>query len=70
MNCLIPRMHNNCFNTVVKGRTIRKVMGGGGGGGSKNKNRAEEIERKKIRAPKKFEKKNSCRDFSIRKINS
>jgi hypothetical protein len=37
-------------------------------GGSKNKNRAEETERKKIRAPK-F-KKNSCKDFSIGKIIS
>ena len=48
------------------GWTIRKVMGGG----SKNKNRAGETERKKIRAPKKFEKKYSCRDFSIGKIIS
>ena len=61
MNCLIPRMHNNCFNTVVKGRTIRKVMGGGGG--SKNKNRTEETERKKIRALKKFEKKIRAETF-------
>jgi hypothetical protein len=44
------------------GRTISKVMGGGGG---KKKNRAGETERENIRAPKKFEKKNSCRDFSI-----
>ena len=47
-------------------------MGEGGGGGwgkSKNKNRAGETE-KKIRAPEKFEKKNSCRDFSIGKIIS
>jgi hypothetical protein len=50
---------------LYKGRTIRKVMGGG----SKNKNRAGETE-KKIRAPEKFEKKNSCRDFSIGKIIS
>jgi hypothetical protein len=45
----------------IKGRTIRKVMGGGGGGGKK---------KKKIRAPEMFEKKNSCRDFSIGKIIS
>ena len=38
-----------------------------GGGGSKN--RAGETE-KKIRAPEKFEQKNSCRDFSIGKIIS
>jgi hypothetical protein len=35
----------------------------------KNKNRAEETEEKN-RAPEKFEKKNSCRDFSIGKIIS
>ena len=60
------------LTNISKGRTIRKVMGGRGGGGggkSKNKNRAEETE-KKIRAPEKFEKKNSCRDFSIGKIIS
>jgi hypothetical protein len=41
-------------------------------GKSKNKNRAGETENggEKIRAPKKFEKKNSCRDFSIGKIIS
>ena len=47
-------------------------MGGGGGGGgrSKNKNRAGKTNKKKIRAPEMFEKKNSCRDFSIGKIIS
>ena len=43
--------------------------GGGWGGKSKNKNRVGETE-KKICAPEKFEKKNSCRDFSIGKIIS
>jgi hypothetical protein len=41
----------------------------GGWGGSKNKNRAGKTERKKIRAPRNFEKK-TCRDFSIGKIIS
>jgi hypothetical protein len=41
---------------------------GGRGGKSKNKNRAGETE-KNIRAPEKFEKNNSCRDFSIGKVS-
>jgi hypothetical protein len=41
-------------------------MGGGGGGGkNKKKKRAGKKNKKKIRAPEMFEKKNSCRDFSI-----
>jgi hypothetical protein len=52
------------------GRTIRKVMGGGGGGKSKNKNRAGKTNKKNIRAPEIFEKKNSCRDISMGKIIS
>jgi hypothetical protein len=56
---------NIFYDFTAKGRTIRKVMGGG----SKNKNRAGETERKKIRAPIKFEKK-SCRDFSIGKTEN
>jgi hypothetical protein len=56
----------------IKGRTIRKVMGGGGGGGKKKKKKrgGEKKKKKKIRAPEMFEKKNSCRDFSIGKIIS
>ena len=49
---------------ISRNLAIRKVMGGGGK--SKNKYRAGETE-KKIRAPEMFEKKNSCRDFSIGK---
>jgi hypothetical protein len=46
-------------------------MGGGRGWGkSKNKNRAGKTNKKKIRAQEMFEKKNSCRDFSIGKIIS
>ena len=53
---------------ISRNLAIRKVMRGGGGGGGKTKNkyRAGETE-KKIRAPEMFEKKNSCRDFSIGK---
>ena len=52
---------------LTKGRTIRKVMGGGG---AKTKIKIEQGKqtKKKIRAPEMFEKKNSCRDFSIGKI--
>ena len=49
-------------------KPLEKLGGGGGVGGSKNKNQAGETER--IRAPKKFENKNSCTDFSIEKIIS
>ena len=46
-------------------------MGGGGGGGAKAKIKIEQgKQKKKIRAPEKFEKKNLCRDFSIGKIIS
>jgi hypothetical protein len=42
-----------------------------GGGEGEAKIKIEQGNRKKkIRAPKKFEKKNSCRDFSIGKIIS
>jgi hypothetical protein len=43
------------------------VGGGGGGGKAKIKIQQGKQKEKKIRAPKKFEKKNSCRDFSIGK---
>jgi hypothetical protein len=46
-------------------------MGGGvGGGEAKIKIEQWKQKEKKIRAPKKFEKKNSCRDFSIGKVIS
>ena len=68
---VVTSLEQRVNNLKHKGRTIRTVIGGGGGGGkSKNKNRAGETENKKIRAPEKFEKKNSCRDFSIGKIIS
>ena len=51
------REWNNCF---IKGRTIRKVMGGGGGK-TKKKFMQGKLPRKKIRAKKKVKKKNSCR---------
>jgi hypothetical protein len=41
-----------------------------GGGRGKSKNSSTENKQKKIRAPELFEKKNSCRDFSIGKIIS
>jgi hypothetical protein len=41
-----------------------------GGGGGKKKKKKSSRENKKIRAPEMFEKKNSCRDFSIGKIIS
>jgi hypothetical protein len=40
------------------------------GGGAKAKIKIEQGKQKKIRAPEMFEKKNSCRDFSIGKIIS
>jgi hypothetical protein len=42
----------------------------GGWGKNKNKIRAGKTNKKKICAPEMFEKKNSCRDFSIGKIIS
>jgi hypothetical protein len=41
-----------------------------GGGEAKIKIKQGKQKEKKIRAPKKFENKNSCRDFSIEKIIS
>ena len=46
---------------IIKGRTIRKVMGGGGGEKAKKKFMQGKMPRKKIRAKKKGKKKNSCR---------
>jgi hypothetical protein len=46
---------------MLRGGPLEKL----GGGGNKNKNRAGETERKKIRAPKKFEK-NSCRNYKLK----
>jgi hypothetical protein len=48
-------LHRYC-----KGRTIRKMMGGGG---AKKKIEQGKQKERKICAPKKFEKKNSCRLF-------
>ena len=45
----------------LKGRTIRKVMGGGGWGKNQKKIHARENAKKKIHAKKKLKKKKSCR---------
>ena len=45
----------------LKGRTIRKVMGGGGGEKTKKKFMQGKMPRKKIHAKKKVKKKKSCR---------
>jgi hypothetical protein len=65
LDIVAPRVQVSIFSY---GRTLS-----GGpleGGGSKNKNRAGETERKKFVHQKSFEKKYSCRDFSIGKIIS
>jgi hypothetical protein len=53
------------MNTVVRGRPL--VIGGGG---SKNKNRAGETKRKKICAPKMFEKKNLWKGLYSNKLST